>query len=109
MAKASFKAGKAQTARGRVARAVTCSAEAQEGRKQVVTGVAAAALALTFGFGAVDAAYADVAGLTPCSESNAFAKRQKQEVRRRSCRGRGWPDRRRSAAAPLQTAAAKLA
>lgn len=60
-------------------RAVNCSAEKQEAGKQAA--VAAAALALTFGFGAVDAAYADVAGLTPCSESKAFAKRKKNEVR----------------------------
>lgn len=44
-------------------------------------GLAAAALAATLSFGAVDAAYADVAGLTPCSESKAFAKREKNEVK----------------------------
>lgn len=66
------------------ARPVSCSAESSEARKQLSTGVAAAALALTFGFGAVDAAYADVAGLTPCSESKAFAKLKKKEVRRAS-------------------------
>jgi len=74
----SFKAGKAAAARAPVARAVSCSAQKEAG-KQVAT--AAAALALTFGFGAVDAAYADVAGLTPCSESKAFAKRKKNEVK----------------------------
>jgi len=77
----SFTAGKAAAARAPVARAVSCSAEQKEGSKQVATGVAAAAMALTFGFGAVDAAYADVAGLTPCSESKAFAKRKKNEVK----------------------------
>lgn len=76
-----FKPAKAAAARAPVARAVSCSAQKQEASKQVATGVAAAALALTFGFGAVDAAYADVAGLTPCSESKAFAKRKKNEVR----------------------------
>ena len=76
----SFKAGKAAAARAPVARAVCCSAEKQEAGKQVVTGVAAAALALTVGFGSVDAAYADVAGLTPCADSKAFAKRKKNEV-----------------------------
>ena len=75
----SFKAGKAAAARAPVARVVSCSAQ-QEAGKQVAT--AAAALALTFGFGAVDAAYADVAGLTPCSESKAFAKLKKKEVGR---------------------------
>lgn len=77
-----FKPAKAASARAPVARAVSCSAQKQEASKQVATGVAAAALALTFGFGAVDAAYADVAGLTPCSESKAFAKLKKKEVRR---------------------------
>ena len=85
----SFTAGKAAAARAPVARAVTCSAEKQEASRQVATGVAAAAMALTFGFGAVDAAYADVAGLTPCSESKAFAKRKKNEVG--SCAGSRQP------------------
>lgn len=80
-----FKPAKATSARAPVARAVSCSAQKQEASKQVATGVAAAALALTFGFGAVDAAYADVAGLTPCSESKAFAKRKKNEVRGGKC------------------------
>jgi photosystem I subunit III len=62
----------------RAARAVSCSAESQ---KQVGTAIAAAALAAAVGFGSVDAAYADVAGLTPCSESKAFAKREKNEVK----------------------------
>ena len=78
---AGLQAPRAGAARAPVARAVSCSAQKQEAGKQVATGVAAAALALTFGFGAVDAAYADVAGLTPCSESKAFAKRKKNEVR----------------------------
>lgn len=77
----SFKAGKAAAARAPVARAVSCSAQKHEAGKQVATGVAAAALALTFGFGAVEPAFADVAGLTPCSESKAFAKLKKKEVR----------------------------
>ena len=60
---------------------VVCSAERQEAGKQLSTAAAAAALALTFGFATVDAAYADVAGLTPCSDSKAFAKRKKNEVK----------------------------
>lgn len=75
---AGLSASKAPVARAPVARAVSCSAEKKEA--STVAGVAAAALALTFSFGAVDAAYADVAGLTPCSESKAFAKRKKNEV-----------------------------
>lgn len=60
---------------------VVCSAERQEAGKQLGTTAAAAALAIAFGFGQVDAAYADIAGLTPCSESKAFAKRKKNEVK----------------------------
>jgi hypothetical protein len=33
------------------------------------------------GFGNVEAAYADISGLTPCSESKAFAKREKGELK----------------------------
>lgn len=32
-------------------------------------------------FGTVQAAHADLSGLTPCSESKGFAKRQKNEVK----------------------------
>eukprot|EP01025_Chloroclados_australasicus_P005383 TRINITY_DN1159_c1_g1_i1.p1 TRINITY_DN1159_c1_g1~~TRINITY_DN1159_c1_g1_i1.p1 ORF type:complete len:276 (+),score=19.23 TRINITY_DN1159_c1_g1_i1:113-829(+) len=40
------------------------------------------ALTLGFGLGAVDSAYAmDLAGLTPCSESKAFDKQRKKEVK----------------------------
>lgn len=60
---------------------VVCSAESREASKQLGTAAAAAALAVAFGFGTVDAAYADVAGLTPCADSKAFAKRQKNEVK----------------------------
>jgi photosystem I subunit 3 len=59
--------------------AVSCSA--QETGKQLGVAATAAALSLTFGLVTVDAAYADVAGLTPCSESKAFAKRKKNEVK----------------------------
>jgi hypothetical protein len=58
-----------------VARPVSCSAQ-----KEKATAVAAAALAVALSFGQVDAAYADVAGLTPCSESKAFQKREKKEI-----------------------------
>lgn len=72
---------KPQAARPSVARKVTCSAEKQEAVKQVGTAITAAALAFAFGVGAVEPAKADVAGLTPCSESKAFAKRKKNEVK----------------------------
>jgi len=64
-----------------IARGVSCSAERQEGSKQLGTAVAALALTAAFGFGAVEPAKADVAGLTPCSESKAYAKRKKNEVK----------------------------
>lgn len=43
--------------------------------------VAAAALATVLAFGQADAAKADISGLTPCSESKAYAKRLKNEVK----------------------------
>lgn len=79
--KASFQPSKAAAKPVSVARAVSCSAEKQEGSKQMGSAVAAAALAVAFSFGAVDAAQADISGLTPCSESKAFAKRKKNEVK----------------------------
>lgn len=81
MQKASFRPAKASAAKKvAVARPVSCSAQKEAG-KQMGSAVAAAALAVAFGFGQVDAAYADVAGLTPCSESKAFAKREKNELK----------------------------
>ena len=58
---------------------VVCSA--QEDNKQLSTALAAAALAAVVGFGQVDAAKADIAGLTPCSESKAYQKRLKNELK----------------------------
>lgn len=60
---------------------VVCSAEKKEVVSQMGKAAAAAALSLAFGFSSVDAAFADVAGLTPCADSKAFAKRKKQEVK----------------------------
>lgn len=60
-------------------RTVTCSA--QQSSKTAQTALAAAALAAAVSFGAVDAAQADISGLTPCAESKGFAKRQKAEVK----------------------------
>jgi photosystem I subunit III len=50
--------------------------------KQASTALAAVALASVVSFGTVDAAYADVAGLTPCSESKGFAKREAQQLKK---------------------------
>lgn len=72
-------AGKAT--RSAVASRVVCSAEKKEVVSQMGKAAAAAALSLAFGFSSVDAAFADVAGLTPCADSKAFAKRKKQEVK----------------------------
>lgn len=72
-------------------RSVTCSA--QQSGKPVQTALAAAALAAAVSFGAVDAAQADISGLTPCSESKGFAKRQKAEVKTLSKRLKNYePD-----------------
>jgi photosystem I subunit 3 len=74
--RASFKA-----VRPSCSRKVVCQAERQNAVKQVGSALAATALAAALSVTAVDAAKADVAGLTPCSESKAFAKRQKNEVK----------------------------
>lgn len=71
----------AQAKRPVIAARLVCSAERQEAAKTLGTAAAAAALAFTFGFTSVDAAYADVSGLTPCADSKAFAKRKKNEVK----------------------------
>ena len=63
-----------------VARAASCSAQ-EQAPVQVGKVVAAAALAAALAFGSVDAAHADISGLTPCSESKGFAKRQKNEIK----------------------------
>eukprot|EP00955_Chlamydomonas_euryale_P078464 363151-Chlamydomonas_euryale.AAC.3 len=59
---------------------VVCSAQAEGvNAKQAV---AAAALACVVGLSAVEPAKADIAGLTPCSDSKAFKKREKNEVKK---------------------------
>jgi photosystem I subunit 3 len=63
----------------RVARQTVCSA--QQERPALASTFAAAALAAAVSLGAVDAAQADVSGLTPCKESKQFAKRQKNELK----------------------------
>ena len=63
-------------ARRAVVTRATCSAEGPK----VGTALAAAALAAALSLGSVEAAKADIAGLTPCSESKGFAKRQKKEI-----------------------------
>ncbi|WIA11507.1 hypothetical protein OEZ85_011620 [Tetradesmus obliquus] len=62
-----------------VRRAVVCAAQKED--SQVSKAVAAAALATVLAFGQADAAKADISGLTPCSESKAYAKRLKNEVK----------------------------
>lgn len=62
-------------------RFVTCSAQTQVASRPVQTVLAATALAAAIGLGSVDAARADISGLTPCAESKQFAKRQKTEVK----------------------------
>ncbi|KAK9810720.1 hypothetical protein WJX73_002564 [Symbiochloris irregularis] len=62
-----------------VARSAVCAALPDN--KTVGKAVTAAALAAVLGFGAVQEARADVAGLTPCSQSKAYNKRQKNEVK----------------------------
>lgn len=61
-------------------KAVVCAA-ARTSQVDVSKAVAAAALATVIGFGQVDAAKADISGLTPCSESKAYQKRLKNELK----------------------------
>lgn len=61
-------------------RAAVCSSEQTDSPK-IGQLVSAAALAVALSFGTVQAAHADISGLTPCSESKGFNKRQKQEVK----------------------------
>jgi photosystem I subunit 3 len=49
--------------------------------QSVAAPLAAAALAAVVGLSNVQPAAADVAGLTPCSQSKAFAKLEKKEVK----------------------------
>jgi len=60
--------------------ATTCSAEQDNGKKVMaaVLATAVAASSLTMD---VQPAYADIAGLTPCSKSKAFAKREKAALK----------------------------
>lgn len=70
----------APTASARAApRTVSCAAT----RPNVDAGKAAAAVALAavISMGQADAAKADISGLTPCSESKAYQKRLKNEVK----------------------------
>jgi hypothetical protein len=55
--------------------------KAHSGPESIAAKVAAAAVASVALFGQVEAASADIAGLTPCSESKAYAKRLKNEVK----------------------------
>lgn len=59
---------------------MVCAA-ARSNQADVSKAVAAAALAAVIGFGQVDAAKADISGLTPCSESKAYQKRLKNELK----------------------------
>jgi len=67
----------ARPSMSRRAQTVVCSAQVDF--KQAA---AAAALATVVGFSAVEPAQADIAGLTPCKDSKAFAKRNKQTVKK---------------------------
>lgn len=59
---------------------IVCSAEQDSITSQAGKVATALALAAVIGTSMPQAAFADVAGLTPCKESKAFAKREKQEV-----------------------------
>lgn len=61
-----------------------CSSEASpvmEGARKAATALAVATLATSVSYADVAPAHADVAGLTPCSESKPYQKRLKNEVK----------------------------
>jgi len=68
----------------RLTRSVVCDASSEERAnnfgKVASSTAAAAALAAVGGFGVIDEAKADIAGLTPCSESKQYARKQKKEI-----------------------------
>lgn len=69
----------------RSSRTVLCAVQEGADVREGVLGagkaaIAAAALAAVVSFGAVEDAKADIAGLTPCSESKQYARRQKKEI-----------------------------
>lgn len=70
----------ARSAPIRRATSVVCSAQ-RTVVQQAGTALAACALAAAVTLSSVDAAQADIAGLTPCSESKAYAKQLKKEVK----------------------------
>lgn len=76
----SISASRPSMAVSRTAPKVVCSAEKESVAAQAGKVATALALAAVIGTSIPDAAFADVAGLTPCKESKAFAKREKQEV-----------------------------
>jgi photosystem I subunit 3 len=82
---AALRASVPQAASGKVTRVsrrapkVVCAAQKESA--QIGTALAAAALAATVGFANVEPAFADVAGLTPCSQSKAYEKVKKKELK----------------------------
>lgn len=70
-----------RAARPVCARKVVCQAEKQSPLGHIGAAVSATVLAAALTFTPVDAAKADVAGLTPCGESKAYQKRQKNEIK----------------------------
>lgn len=60
---------------------VACQAQKNETASKVGTALAASALAAAVSLSAPSAAMADIAGLTPCSESKAYAKLEKKELK----------------------------
>lgn len=70
--------------------AVKVVAKQSEVVKQISTGVASLALAAVVGVVDVAPAMADIAGLTPCSESKAYDKRLKGELKGLNRRLKGY-------------------
>lgn len=60
---------------------VVCQAQKNDIFAQVSTVLAATTLAAAVSVASPSAALADIAGLTPCSESKAYAKVEKKEIK----------------------------
>ncbi|CAI7807300.1 unnamed protein product [Closterium sp. NIES-54] len=84
--KASFSTTKASCFVKQVSAKTVCSAEKEENVTEqagkIASALALAAIVSTGAFAVPEVALADVAGLTPCKDSKAFAKRQKNSIKK---------------------------
>eukprot|EP00271_Cylindrocystis_brebissonii_P009269 TRINITY_DN23993_c0_g1_i1.p1 TRINITY_DN23993_c0_g1~~TRINITY_DN23993_c0_g1_i1.p1 ORF type:complete len:242 (-),score=40.13 TRINITY_DN23993_c0_g1_i1:430-1155(-) len=82
----SFSATKASCFVKQVSAKTVCSAEQKSAAVDAGKVAAAIALAAVVSTASPQAAFADIAGLTPCKDSAAFAKREKQVIKKLTSR-----------------------